>query len=96
MKKVIFTLAFILVGSITFANNSKEKEETKVIKSELTNNKKVDRWMSTCTRTITNSDTGETITVRGIGFGSSRAAARANCHSFSLRVANSMIKELTN
>ncbi|QXP73919.1 hypothetical protein RRF68_02305 [Tenacibaculum sp. HL-MS23] len=96
MKKIIFTLAFMLVSSITFANNSVKKEEIKTVKVELMNNKQADMWMSTCTRTVTNSDTGESYTVSGLGFGSSRASARANCHSNSLKVANDLVSELGN
>ena len=97
MKKIIFTLAFMLVSSITFANNSVKKEEIKTVKVELTDNKKAaERWVSSCTRSITNSQTGETRQVAGIGFGSSRASARANCHSNSLKVANDLVSELGN
>lgn len=96
MKKVIFTLAFILVGSITFANNSVKKEEIKTVKVKLTNNKQADMWMSTCTRTVTNSDTGESYTVSGLGFGSSRAAARANFHSKTLKRASDLADEFNN
>ena len=96
MKKIIFIFAFMLVSSITFANNSIEKEEIKTTKVELTNNKLADVWMSTCTRTVTNNETGETRTVNGIGFGSTRAAARANCHSQTLKRATDLADDLNN
>ncbi len=97
MKKIIFTLAFMLVSSITFANNSVKKEEIKTVKVELTDNKKAaERWVSSCTRSITNSQTGETRQVAGIGFGSTRETARANCHAQTLQKANDLVKELTN
>lgn len=41
MKKIIFALAFMLFSSITFANNSINKEDIKTVKVKLTEGKKV-------------------------------------------------------
>lgn len=98
MKKVIFILAFMLVNSITFANNSIiNKEDIKTAQVKLTDGKKASLlWMSTCTRSVYNRLTGETHTVSGVGFGSTRETAQANCHSQTLKKATELADDLNN
>ncbi len=97
MKKVIFALAFMLVSSITFANNSISKEDIKTVKVKLIDSKKnTEGWMSTCYRYVTNSKTGQTRRVDGVGFGSTREEARANCHAQTLTKATELADKLNN